>query len=655
MESFSSFSLLTGLIGGLALFLYGMNVMSAALTKMAGGRLEQMLAQITGNRWIAYLFGIVITALVQSSSASVVMVVGMVNASLMTLAQAVNLILGANLGTTFTAWLLSLNAISSDNFLINLLKPTSFTPFLAIAGVVLYMFFRSEKKKNIGQTLLGFSVLMFGMNMMSQAVAPLKDVEAFTSLLPRFSNPLLGFAVGLLFTMVIQSSAGTIGVVQALSLSIAISYGAAIPVVIGAEVGTCITAILSSIGASMNAKRAAAMHLSYNILKAAVFMTGFYILHAIVHFSFLDAQAGMVGIALVHTLVNLVATPVMVPFSALLVKIAYLVLPVTQEEQREEEQTKSIRALDDRFLTNAAFAVQQTKLATLDMAGMAKDCLQKALSLLEKYDEKEAEDVRHLEKQIDHYEDQIGSYLVKLNAHHLAPEYAREVSIMQHCINDFERVSDHALNICQIYEEMHAKKTVFTERAAGEVRVLSDAATEAIRMATESFRTGNRALAHRVEPLEEVVDSLNADIKERHIGRLRRGKGEIDIGFDIADLCMNLERVTDHASNIAVCVLQTGKEGFDTHGYLAKVRSRNDPEYKKLVEEYRGKYELPKKKKSVKESKAEKSAKEPKAEKAVKAAKASADSGRQKRKEEKENRKKADAGFAFSTGRLPRS
>lgn len=595
MDSPGSFQLVTGLIGGLALFLYGMNVMSAALTKTAGGRLEQMLQKITGNRWMAYLFGIVITAAVQSSSASTVMIVGMVNAGLMTLAQAVNLILGANLGTTFTAWLLSLNAISSENFLINLLKPASFTPFLALAGVVLYLFSKSDKKKNIGQILLGFSVLMFGMNMMSGAVSPLKDVPAFTGILPRFSNPLLGFAVGMLFTMVIQSSAGTIGVVQALALAIGINYGVAIPVVIGAEVGTCITAILSTIGAGMNAKRTAAMHFSFNAIKAVSFMVIFYTLHAFLHFSFLSAPAGMVGIALIHTLVNLIATPLAVPVSGFLVKIAYLLLPVTENEQKEEEQTRTIRSLDDRFLSNAAFATQQTRLAAVEMAGMAEDCLQRAMSLLDGYTAECANEVRSLEQQIDRYEDQISTYLVKLNSHHLAPADARDVSIMQHCINDYERVSDHALNIMQIFEEMHEKKIVFTERAMAEVKTMGAATMEAIAMATDSFRTGDRALAHRVEPLEEVVDRLNANIKERHIGRMRRGKGTIDVGFDIADLGMNLERITDHASNIAVCVLQAGKEGFDTHGYLANVHKKDD-NYKKLVKEYGEKYALPVKK-----------------------------------------------------------
>ncbi|MBR0173251.1 MAG: Na/Pi cotransporter family protein [Lachnospiraceae bacterium] len=589
------FSLLTGLIGGLAMFLYGMNVMSGALTKAAGGRLEQMLTKITSNRWVAYFFGIVITALVQSSSASTVMVVGMVNAGLMTLAEAVNLILGANLGTTFTAWLLSLNAISSENFFLNLLRPVSFTPFLALAGVVLYLFSKSDKRQYIGQVMLGFSVLMFGMNMMSTAVSPLKDVPAFTAFLTRFSNPVLGFLLGLLFTMVIQSSAGTIGVVQALAMSVGLTYAVAIPVVIGSEVGTCITAILSSIGASKNAKRTAAMHLSYNIIKAVSFMIIFYTLNAFLHFALLEKNAGMAGIALVHTLVNLVATPLMVPFSGLLVRLAYRVIPVTPDE--EQPSKRKILALDDRFLSNTAFAVQQARLAALDMASMAQDCFLRAASLLNSYDDAAVQETKDLEKQIDSYEDQLGTYLVKLNSHHLLPADSHEVSILMHCINDFERISDHALNIMETYEEMHEKSHTFSDKARAELTVITDAVTEALSMAVEVFRTGDRVLASRIEPLEEVIDDLQEEIKKRHLQRVRKGKCSIDVGFDLSDLGMNLERIADHCSNVAVCVLQVDDNVFDTHEYLESVRGQNDAVFNEAQSQFAARFSLPEKKK----------------------------------------------------------
>lgn len=595
MDSMDYFSLLTGLIGGLAMFLYGMNVMSGALTKSAGGRLEQMLTKITSNRWVAYFFGIVITALVQSSSASTVMVVGMVNAGLMTLAEAVNLILGANLGTTFTAWLLSLNAISSENFFLNLLRPVSFTPFLAITGVVLYLFSKSDKKQYIGQIMLGFSVLMFGMNMMSTAVSPLKDVPAFTSFLTRFSNPVLGFLLGLLFTMVIQSSAGTIGVVQALAMSVGLTYAIAIPVVIGSEVGTCITAILSSIGASKNAKRTAAMHLSYNVIKAVSFLIIFYTLNAFLHFSILERNAGMAGIALVHTLVNLVATPLMVPFSGLLVKLAYRLIPVTPDE--EQPAKRKVLALDDRFLSNTSFAVQQARLAALDMATMAQDCFLRAASLLKQYDEAAARETVDLEKQIDSYEDQLGTYLVKLNNHHLLPEDSHEVSILMHCINDFERISDHARNIMETCAEMHEKERRFSDKAQIELSIITDAVTEALSMAVEVFRTGDRVLASRIEPLEEVIDELQEEIKKRHLQRLRKGKCSIDVGFDLSDLGMNLERIADHCSNVAVCVLQVDENVFDTHEYLESVRGKNDAFFTETQAHFAERFSLPEKKK----------------------------------------------------------
>ena len=643
---FDSFSLLTGLIGGLALFLYGMNVMSSSLTKAAGGSLEKALVRLTANRWVAYLFGILITAVIQSSSATTVMVVGLVNAGLTTLAESVNLILGANLGTTFTAWLLSLNAISSDNFFIRLLKPASFTPFLAIIGVVLYMFTKTEKKKNIGAVMLGFSVLMFGMNMMSGAVAPLKSVPEFTNLLTSFSNPIFGFLVGMLFTMVVQSSSAAIGVLQALAVSVAVTYGTAIPVVMGAEVGTCITAVLSSIGAARNGKRTAAMHLSFNVIKTFTFMIGFYAINAIRPFAFLQEQAGMVGIASIHTLVNLAATVLMVPVSGILVTLAYRFIPVTDAEKEDEAPARVIRSLDDRFLSNPSFAVEQARLAAIDMAGMTKDCLYGAMSLLDKYDDEAAAGILKLEERIDNYEDQIGTYLVKLNAHHLEPQDSHEVSILQHCVNDFERMSDHARNITETFEGMRKKKKSFSDKAVAEMKVMTDAIREIMDMTVQVFVNHDRYLARRVEPLEERIDELNAEIKSRHITRLRKGKCTIDIGFDLSDLEMDLERIADHCSNVAVCVLQVDQNVFDTHEYIENMKASEAEDFRELLSFYQNKYKLPaKKNEGIDEEKnaekaAEKTAKK-EAKKEKKAANAKKAAGK---KEEKKSKKKDKKG-----------
>ena len=393
MDAIAVFTMIAGLVGGLALFLYGMNIMSGGLTKASGGQLEHLLARVTKNRWLAYVFGVGVTAVVQSSSASTVMVVGLVNSGIMKLAEAVNVILGANLGTTFTAWLLSLNAISTDNFFLNLFKPMSFSPFLALIGIALLMFTKSDKKKNLGIILIGFAVLIFGMDMMSSAVMPLRSSAEFQSFLTTFTNPLVGLLIGVVFTMVIQSSAGTIAVLQALSSTIFISYGMALPVVIGAEVGTCITAIISSIGANKNGKRTALMHLYFNVIKAATFMILFYSLNAFLHFAFLQDQASMVGIAFIHTAVNLVATPLMVPFSGILVKLALKTIPIDEKEKEQQDEERRIAALDARFFSTPAFALQQAKLAADDMADMSKDALEKAMGLFEEYHSEDAEEV----------------------------------------------------------------------------------------------------------------------------------------------------------------------------------------------------------------------------------------------------------------------
>ncbi len=593
MSSLEIFSLVAGLVGGLAMFLYGMNVMSGGLTKAAGGKLESVLAKVTGRPVIAYLFGVGVTALVQSSSASTVMVVGLVNSGIMTLKQAVNVILGANLGTTFTAWLLSLNAISSDNFLINLLKPRSFTPFLALVGIALYMFTKSDKKKNVGTILLGFSVLMFGMSSMSDAVSPLKDVDSFKRVLTTFSNPLIGFMVGIIFTMVIQSSAGTIGVLQALSLSVKVTYSMSIPVVVGAEVGTCITAILSSLGANKNGKRTALMHLYFNVIKATLFMIIFYTLNAIIGFAFMDDKIGMVGIAGIHTLINLVATPLMLPFSGLLVNLALKTIPIDEREKKEQEEHEGIRTLDPRFLSNPPFALEQARQASIAMADMSRDALQKAIGLIDNYDAEIAADVDYLERKVDSYEDQLGTYLMQINAHHLGVKDSHTLSVLLHCITDYERISDHALNIMQKAGNMNENKREFSPKAKAEMEIFADAVKEIVDLSIRSFENQDVTLAKQIEPLEETIDEIHKEMKRRHVRRLRKGKCTIEQGFDLSDIGTDFERIADHCSNIAVGIIEVDEDAYDAHGYIEQLKAARDDNFEKTFEFYQNKYLLP--------------------------------------------------------------
>lgn len=591
-------ALVGGLIGGLALFLYGMNIMSGGLTRMSGGKLELILSKVTSNKLMAWIFGIGVTALVQSSSASTVMVVGLVNSGIMKLTQAVNVILGANLGTTFTAWLLSLNAISSDNLILSLFKPATFTPYLALAGIVLYMFTESERKKNVGTILLGFSVLMFGMQMMSGAVAPLKDSQSFISFLTRFKNPLIGFAVGLIFTMVVQSSAATIGVLQALSLSVGLDYGMAIPVVIGSEVGTCITAILSSLGAGTNGKRAACMHLSFNVIKAASFMVIFYALNAVFHFSFLESAAGMAGIAAVHTLVNLVASPLMLPFSGILVRLAGRLIPDRMEDlpmDKEQEEWRPSMALylprlEPRFLNTPSFAIRQAYLTAVEMAQLTQRAVDHAISLIGNYDEARAKEVEEIEDQTDLYEDRIGSYLIRLTGTEMTQEDNARMTILQHCITDLERIADHAMNIRQTAEEMRDNERVFTDKTKRELDLFTSAVREIVQMTMDVFCNEDTSLAKQVEPLEDVIDDMHDVLRRNDMRRLRENQYSVGTGFDLNDIGANYERIADHCSNIAICVMEAVDAAFDPHTYLKHMDKTEESAYDHAVRHYREKY-----------------------------------------------------------------
>ena len=581
------FSILT-LIGGLALFLYGMHVMGDGLSKVSGGKMEQILETLTSNPLKAVGLGALVTAVIQSSSATTVMVVGFVNSGIMKLSQAVGVIMGANIGTTVTSWILSLSGIESDNFFIQLFKPTSFSPVLAIIGVAFLLFAKSEKKKDIGTIFLGFAVLMFGMESMSGAVKPLADVPEFTGILTAFSNPLLGMVAGALLTAVIQSSSASVGILQALCVTGAVSYGVALPIILGQNIGTCVTALLSSIGAKKNAKRAAMVHLYFNLIGTAVFMALFYSLNAFLNFAFLDQAANAAGIAVMHSAFNVFATLVLLPFAKVLEQLACLT--IRDKDTDQEEETEVIQ-LDMRFLDQPAFAMEQSRGASRKMAKISKNSLFAALSLFQECTEEKMAYVEREEQKADAYEDALGSYLVKLGQKDMNAKDSTDLSVILHCIGDFERISDHAVNLMESAREMQEKQMHFSPKAEEELRVISRAVTDIVDLSYRVFSEENRELARRVEPLEQVIDDLNQELKTRHVRRLREGKCTIEQGFVLTDITTNLERIADHCSNIALCIQQAAKDSFETHSYLQKVEDSG--EFERMLEETRKQYLLP--------------------------------------------------------------
>lgn len=589
------FGVLT-MIGGLALFLYGMDAMGQGLSKLSGGRMERLLEKLTSKRIMAVLLGAGVTAVIQSSSATTVMVVGFVNSGIMKLNQAVGIIMGANVGTTITSWLLSLTGIKGSNFILQMLKPSSFSPILAMIGVGLIMFSKDDKKKDIGSIFIGFSILMFGMETMSGAVKPLADNEKFTGILTMFSNPVLGLLAGTVLTAVIQSSSASVGILQALCATGAVNFGTAIPIIMGQNIGTCITAIISSIGTSKNAKRAAAVHLLFNMTGTIIFMVVFYALNGFVHFSFLATAATPAGIAIVHSLFNIGATILLFPFANLLEKLAILAIPDKETEvegMQEDEKLPVFARLDERFLDKPGFAIDECKIVAVKMAKKAQKAISLAIDLMDNYEENMASKVEKLEDQVDQYEDALGSYLVKLSSKDLSRKESRTASVILHSIGDFERISDHAVNIKQAVEEMQKKNLHFSQKAKEELKIFSDAIKDIVDRAVMSFETGDLALAREVEPLEQVVDSLNIEEKHRHIDRLRGGRCTIELGFILSDISTNFERVADHCSNIAVCLLQIEEGGFDTHEYLDILKEENSEEFRQEYMELSKKYALP--------------------------------------------------------------
>lgn len=587
------FGLLT-MLGGLALFLYGMDTMGQGLEKLSGGRLERILEKLTSNPLKAVLLGAGVTAVIQSSSATTVMVVGFVNSGIMKLTQAVGIIMGANVGTTVTSWILSLTGIESGNFFVRLLKPSSFSPILALLGVFFLMFSGKEKKKDAGTIMIGFAVLMFGMETMSGAVKPLANVPEFTGILTMFSNPILGMLAGAVLTAVIQSSSASVGILQALCATGAVSFGSAIPIIMGQNIGTCVTAMLSGVGANKNAKRAALVHLYFNLIGTAVFMIVFYTVNGIVKFDFLGDPVNAMGIALVHSTFNVAATLVLLPFSGMLVRLACLTIPdETEISKSNVKADNEFAPLDPRFLETPGYAVEQCRRMTVKMAELAKQCLFTSVELLKEYDQEKADSVAALEDLVDRYEDELGTYMVKLVRLNLSKNDSHTVSLLLHCIGDFERISDHGMNLMAAAKEMHEKEMEFSKKAEKELNVFLSAVHEILEVTISAFETNDAKQASLVEPLEEVIDDINTCVKANHIKRLQKGKCTIEQGFVLADISTNLERVSDHCSNIAISVIEVDRDGFDAHGYLENLKRDNDPRFAAMVESYRKKYVLP--------------------------------------------------------------
>lgn len=575
------------MFGGLALFLYGMHLMSASLESMSGGVLERALERSTSSKWKALLLGTVATAIIQSSSATTVMAVGFVNGGIMTLNQAVGIIMGANIGTTATAWILSLTGLQGTSLIVQLLKPTSFTPILAAIGVIMAMFSKKQKQKTIGSVLCGFAVLMYGMHIMSSAVKPLADMPEFVSIMTKFSNPVLGVLTGAVITGIIQSSSASVGILQALSLTGGVTYGIAIPIIMGQNIGTCVTALLSCIGASKNAKRTAMVHLFFNIIGTIIFLALFYVLNAFLHFSFLDDVLDPAHIAIIHTSFNVLATAVLFPASGFLVKLATITIP---EKQALEEKWP----LDARFLDMPAFALEQCRNVITRMATLSRDTLLMALGTVEHYDSKTIATVIENEDEIDKYEDRLGTYLVQLSTRQMMETDSNEIGMFLHMIGDFERISDHAVNLTEVAQEMHDKKLEFSDAAKTEIHVFSNALTEILNSAIHAFLNEDLSEAKLVEPLEEVIDALQAEIRARHVLRLREGTCTIELGFVLSDLLTNMERVSDHCSNIAATLIQTKNETFDMHSYLQSVKAaEGDQDFSAHVKDFSEKFALP--------------------------------------------------------------
>ena len=573
------------LVGGLCLFLLGMNLMGQALERRAGGRLRTLLDKMTSRVMLGFLTGLGVTAIIQSSSATTVMVVGFVNSGLMTLRQAINVIMGANVGTTVTAWFLSLAGIDSGSLWVQLLKPASFTPVLALIGIIFYMFCKDTRKKDTGLILLGFTTLMFGMETMSGAVAGLRDVPAFTNLFLAFTNPLLGVLVGALVTAVIQSSSASVGILQALSVTGGVSYAAAIPIIMGQNIGTCVTALLSSVGTNKNARRAAIVHLLFNVIGVTVLLTAFCIVRAVFAPALLQEPATMYGIAIAHSVFNILCTAMLLPAGGLLEKLAMRLVP----DGKSADETAE---LDKRLLATPSLALQQARTLAGGMASCAARALENALAAFDAYTPELAQSIREDEERCDHYEDIIGTYLVQLSSRTMSQCESEEATELLKTIGDFERISDHAVNVLESAEELREKGLAFSGTAQEEYGVLAGAVREILHLAINAFAAGDSAAAAQVEPLEEVIDKLKEQMRTRHILRMQRGACSIEAGFVWSDLLTDLERISDHCSNIAGCVLDAAQHNLNLHETLRTVR-REDADFRTRLAADAEKYRLP--------------------------------------------------------------
>ena len=574
------------MLAGLALFLYGMNTMGDGLEKFSGGKLEKALEKMTSSTFKGFLLGTAVTAVIQSSSATTVMVVGFINSGIMKLRQGVGVIIGANLGTVITSWILSLSGIEGESVIMRLLKPTSFSAILALLGIIFHMFCKSDSKKNLGTIFLGFAVLMFGMDMMSDAVAPLADDPTFTGFLTLFNNPVFGIFAGLVLTAIIQSSSASVGILQALSTTGTISYSMAVPIVLGQNIGTCVTALISCLGAKKNAKRAAFVHLYYNILGVTLFCIVFYGVNAFVNFTFLSDIVNQADIAVIHTVFNLFEIAVLLPLNRLLEKLACITI-------RDKDEVSETPFIDERFLNTPAVATQRAVDTSVKMARLSEGTFLGSLELVGNYDDKTAQIISENEDMIDTYEDVISTYLVKLSAKTLSEKDSKTIQLILHTIGDFERISDHAMNIVEVAKEINDKKVCFSTEAMAGLEVMMEAVKEIINNATLSFINNDVELATKVEPLEQVIDRLRDKLKEAHIKRLTNGECTIELGFIFSDLITNIERVSDHCSNIAIGVIEINQNGYEAHEYLHELKNSDDVQYNADYREYKKKYALP--------------------------------------------------------------
>ncbi|MBP3697775.1 MAG: Na/Pi cotransporter family protein [Clostridia bacterium] len=574
------------LLGGLAFFLFGMSTMSNGLERIAGGKLERILGKMTDRPIKGLVLGAGITAIIQSSSAVTVMLVGLVNSGIMNLGQSIGVIMGSNIGTTITAWILSLAGISSENFFVSLLKPSSFSPLVAFGGILLTMLSKKNKSKDIGAIMIGFAVLMYGMELMSGSMDPLAESPEFASFMTMFTNPLLGLAVGIILTAVIQSSSATVGILQALSMTGGISIGMAVPIIMGQNIGTCITALISSFGVNKHAKRVTAVHISFNIIGTAIWLSAYFILDAIIHFTFTDQAVTPFLIAVIHTVFNIATTALLFPFTKPLEKLAVKMV-------KDKKQKTKGAFLDERLLATPGLAVAQCREFTNEMARLSANMLLESISLIDNYNQKTADRLIAEEQKLDDYEDKLGTFLVKLSGCQLTDEDSNTVSTLLHAIGDFERIGDHALNIVNTAQEISDKNISFSEQANAELKIAANAISEITGLTADAFCFNNTSLALEVEPLEEVIDDMVDEIKSRHIARLTGGSCTIELGFVLSDLLTNFERVSDHCSNVAVCLLRIHDSLYDTHEYLNNYKSEGGEQFTKAFKAYQKKYRLP--------------------------------------------------------------